>query len=267
MSANLKVEVQLEYSHLFLKGRFAMGPALAWLCFAASLCMQTSAFNALPSYAHKHKRARLTTPQAQEKGEAEAGNETATAVAAVVAAAGAVAATTIDPLLDGAALTAAGAGSADVGAALTAAGAGSAADVVASFAAVVVAAALSATLWLLFLVSRLAAPHRILEEATKPRSFFPYGAWEMAFAFSWARLLPAHCEFGAYAAGLLQLIILMVFLRACWKDGAAPEPYWNPVCMSCAATTIVAAPCLGARHWLPMGSFGLALVTLSLIHI
>ena len=30
--------------------------------------------------------------------------------------------------------------------------------------------------------------------------------------------------------------------------------------MSCAATTIVAAPCLGARHWLPMGSFGLALV-------
>ena len=38
--------------------------------------------------------------------------------------------------------------------------------------AVVVAAALSATLWLLFLVSRMAAPHRIVEEATKPRSFF-----------------------------------------------------------------------------------------------
>ena len=127
-------------------------------------------------------------------------------------------------------------------------------------AAVLVAAALSATLWLLFLASRLAAPHRILEEATKPRSFFPYGAWEMAFAFAWAKLLPAHCEFGAYAAGLLQLIILIAFLKACWKDGAAPEPYWNPVCMSCAATTIVAAPCLGARHWLPMGSFGLALV-------
>ena len=131
--------------------------------------------------------------------------------------------------------------------------------------AVVVAAALSATLWLLFLVSRLAAPHRILEEATKPRSFFPYGAWEMAFAFAWARLLPAHCAIGAYAAGLLQLIILIAFLRACWKDGAAPEPYWNPVCMSCAATTIVAAPCLGSRHWLPMGSFGLALVTCLMI--
>ena len=125
--------------------------------------------------------------------------------------------------------------------------------------AVVVAAALSATLWLLFLVSRLAAPHRILEEARKPRGFFPYGAWEMAFAFSWARLL-LPCEFGAYAAGGLQLIIMMVFLRACWRDGAAPEPYWNPVCMSCAATTIVAAPCLGAHHWLSMGSFGLALV-------
>ena len=131
--------------------------------------------------------------------------------------------------------------------------------------AVLVAAALSATLWLLFLVSRLAAPHRILEEATKPRNFFPYGAWEMAFAFSWAKLLPGHCAFGAYAAGFLQLIILIAFLKACWKDGAAPEPYWNPVCMSCAATTIVAAPCLGARHWLPMGSFGLALVTCLMI--
>ena len=76
-------------------------------------------------------------------------------------------------------------------------------------------------------------------------------------------LLP--CEFGAYAAGALQLIILIAFLRACWKDGASPEPYWNPVCMSCAATTIVAAPCLGARHWLPMGSFGLALVTCLII--
>ena len=32
------------------------------------------------------------------------------------------------------------------------------------------------------------------------------------------------------------------------------------MCMSCAATTIVAAPCLGARHWLSMSSFGLALV-------
>jgi hypothetical protein len=124
---------------------------------------------------------------------------------------------------------------------------------------VVVAASMSATLWLLFLVSRLAAPHRILEEARKPRAFFPYGAWEMAFAFSWARLL-LPCEFGAYAAGALQLIIMMVFIRACWKDGAAPEPYWNPVCMSCAATTIVAAPCLGARHWLSMSSFGLALL-------
>jgi hypothetical protein len=127
--------------------------------------------------------------------------------------------------------------------------------------AVLVAAAFSATLWLLFLASRLAAPHRILEEATKPRTFFPYGAWEMAFAFSFARLLPAHCAFGAYAAGFLQLIILIAFLKACWKDGAAPEPYWNPVCMSCAATTIVAAPCLGARHWLSMSSFGLALAT------
>ncbi|KAH8091921.1 hypothetical protein JL720_5494 [Aureococcus anophagefferens] len=79
----------------------------------------------------------------RENGEAEAvGNETATAVAAAVAAAGAVAATTIgDPLLDGAALTAAGAGSADVGAALTAAGAGSAAGVVASFAAATTTAA------------------------------------------------------------------------------------------------------------------------------
>ena len=131
--------------------------------------------------------------------------------------------------------------------------------------AVLVAAALSATLWLLFLVSRMAAPHRILEEATKPRNFFPYGAWEMAFAFSWARLLPAHCAIGAYAAGFLQLIILMFFLRACWREGAPPEPYWNPVCMSCAATTIVAAPCLGSRHWLPMGSFGLALVTCLMI--
>ncbi|KAH8075634.1 hypothetical protein JL721_1648 [Aureococcus anophagefferens] len=75
-----------------------------------------------------------------EKGEAEAGNETATAVAAAVAAAGAVAATTIgDPLLDGAALTAAGAGSADVGAALTGAGAGG--GVVASFAAATTTAA------------------------------------------------------------------------------------------------------------------------------
>ena len=131
--------------------------------------------------------------------------------------------------------------------------------------AVLAAASMSAGLWLLFLASRLAAPHRILEEATKPRSFFPYGAWEMAFAFSWARLLPAHCAIGAYAAGLLQLIILILFVKACWKDGAAPEPYWNPVCMSCAATTIVAAPCLGARHWLPMGSFGLALVTCLMI--
>ena len=75
---------------------------------------------------------------------------------------------------------------------------------------VVVAASMSATLWLLFLASRLAAPHRILEEARKPRSFFPYGAWEMAFAFAWARLL-LHCAFGAYAAGLLQLIIMIVF--------------------------------------------------------
>ena len=131
--------------------------------------------------------------------------------------------------------------------------------------AVFVAAALSATLWLLFLVSRITAPHRILEEARKPRSFFPYGAWEMAFAFSWARLLPAHCAIGAYAAGFLQLMILIAFLKACWKDGAAPEPYWNPVCMSCAATTIVAAPCLGSRHWLPMSSFGLALVTCLMI--
>ena len=126
-------------------------------------------------------------------------------------------------------------------------------------AAVLVAASMSAFLWLLFLASRLAAPQRILEEIKKPRSFFPYGAWEMAFTFAWARLL-LPCEFGAYAAGVLQLIIMMVFLKACWKDGAAPEPYWNPVCMSCAATTIVAAPCLGAHHWLSMGSFGLALV-------
>ena len=126
--------------------------------------------------------------------------------------------------------------------------------------AVVVAAALSATLWLLFLASRLAAPHRILEEARKPRGFFPYGAWEMAFAFAYSKLLPAHCAFGAYAAGALQLIIMILFLKACWREGAAPEPYWNPVCMSCAATTIVAAPCLGARHWLSMSSFGLALL-------
>ena len=126
--------------------------------------------------------------------------------------------------------------------------------------AVLVAAALSATLWVLFLVSRLAAPHRIVEEAAKPRAFFPYGAWEMAFVFAWARLLPGRCEIGAYAAGVLQLIIMMFFLKTCWREGAAPEPYWNPVCMSCAATTIVAAPCLGARHWLSMGSFGLALV-------
>ncbi len=126
--------------------------------------------------------------------------------------------------------------------------------------AVLVAASMSATLWLLFLASRLAAPHRILAEARKPRSFFPYGAWEMAFAFAWPRLLPAHCALGAYAAGGLQLIVMIVFLKACWREGAAPEPYWNPVCMSCAATTIVAAPCLGARHWLSMGSFGLALV-------
>mgnify|MGYP002062341872 CR=1 FL=1 len=127
--------------------------------------------------------------------------------------------------------------------------------------AVVVAAALSATLWLLFLVSRLMKPHRILEEARKPRSFFPYGAWEMAFAFAYSKLLPGHCAFGAYAAGLLQLIIMILFVKACWTEGAAPEPYWNPVCMSCAATTIVAAPCLGARHWLSMSSFGLARVT------
>ena len=84
--------------------------------------------------------------------------------------------------------------------------------------AVLVAAAFSATLWLLFLVSRLAAPHRILEEARKPRSFFPYGAWEMAFVFAWARLL-LPCEFGAYAAGVLQLIIMMFFLKACWALG------------------------------------------------
>ena len=40
-------------------------------------------------------------------------------------------------------------------------------------AAVLVAAALSATLWLLFLASRLAAPHRILEEATKTAQLLP----------------------------------------------------------------------------------------------
>ena len=124
----------------------------------------------------------------------------------------------------------------------------------------VLVAALSATLWLLFLASRLAAPHRILEEIKKPRSFFPYGAWEMAFAFAWARL-PLPCEFGAYAAGVLQLIIMILFLKACWRDGAAPEPYWNPaVHVAGAATTYRRAPCLGARHWLSMGSFGLALL-------
>ena len=68
--------------------------------------------------------------------------------------------------------------------------------------AVLVAASMSATLWLLFLASRLAAPNRILEEARKPRSFFPYGAWEMAFAFSWR---------GCYYPASLEPMLLVFF--------------------------------------------------------
>lgn len=130
---------------------------------------------------------------------------------------------------------------------------------------VIAAALLSACICLLFVAARVAAPHRVCAEAAKPRTFFPYGAWEMALAFSWARLLPDYCAPITYAAGALQLVILLTFLRACCKTRAAPAPYWNPVCMSCAATTIVGAPCLGARHWLPLFSFGLALVSCVII--
>ena len=62
-------------------------PALAWLCFTAVLCMQTGAFNALPSYARRHARRGTSSQAQQEKGEAEAGNETVAVAAAVAAAA------------------------------------------------------------------------------------------------------------------------------------------------------------------------------------
>jgi tellurite resistance protein TehA-like permease len=130
---------------------------------------------------------------------------------------------------------------------------------------VIAAALLSAFICVFFIAARIVKPHRVCAEAMKPRTFFPYGAWEMALAFAWARLLPDYCAPGAYAAGALQLAILLTFLRACCKTRAAPAPYWNPVCMSCAATTIVGAPCLGARHWLPLFSFGLALVSCVII--
>ena len=64
-------------------------------------------------------------------------------------------------------------------------------------------------------------------------------------------------RFGSF----LQVVVIVLFFKACWNASLGPEPLWNPPTVNCAVTSIVGAHVLGGRHWIVLSFFLYALAS------
>ena len=87
----------------------------------------------------------------------------------------------------------------------------------------------------------------------------------MVFLFLCARVLGLiSVDFalvGLYVGASAQAVLIIRFLRLCWKMNVPPEPFYNPPTVNCAVTCVVGVALgMHPRHWLISGSFIYALV-------
>jgi len=104
----------------------------------------------------------------------------------------------------------------------------------------------SAALWVAFFVDRCLEPGLVRKDFEAPRTAFAYGAFQMTFLFCWLRLAVPHVSQTAGVGGLwvgagAQLVIMLAFLRGCYRERCWPEPLWNPPLCDACVTAIVAA--------------------------
>mmetsp|Transcript_11689 Transcript_11689/g.17469 ORF Transcript_11689/g.17469 Transcript_11689/m.17469 type:complete len:401 (-) Transcript_11689:283-1485(-) len=124
----------------------------------------------------------------------------------------------------------------------------------------------SATVWFSFTLQRLWRWHMIQIDFQKPQTISPWGAWQMTFLFCWIRLVAPTSgrtlnSFGPWLGALLQMIIMILFLRLCFKQNIWPEPLYNPPTINISVTAIAAITIpTTPTIYLAYFSFGLALV-------